>query len=99
MFLYRTERLPGAERTFTMQRTTFFLMLRVGAALSSQTSAATAAPKDRSAECIQKLQVIYKSLKSYQRDRQRLPDQLSDLIPQYLPDKDALHCPDDDDSG
>jgi hypothetical protein len=82
-----------------MRSTIFGFIVGVGLVLLSLPFSAGATPKDRSAECIPKLRAIYKALQDYQRNYHKLPDQLSDLIPTYLPDKEALHCPDDDNSG
>src|SRR5690242_6493500 len=82
-----------------MRRVVSVLLIGVVTALMGLSNPAGAASTDQSAACIQKLHVIFTALQSYQRDQHRLPGQLSDLVPKYLPDKEALHCPDDDDSG
>lgn len=45
------------------------------------------------AACIKNLQQIYKAIQAYQRDHHDLPNWLSDLVPQYLPDANVLICP------
>src|SRR5437867_140315 len=49
--------------------------------------------------CWQQLETIGKALQQYEHDEHRLPDQLSDLIPKYLPDRSILHCPADTSPG
>lgn len=44
--------------------------------------------------CAAKLRKIHAAIKKYEKDKGKLPDWLSDLVPDYL-SKDALLCPDD----
>jgi tetratricopeptide (TPR) repeat protein len=46
--------------------------------------------------CAANLRTIYEAIKKYERDKGKLPDWLSDLVPDYL-NKEALLCPDDPD--
>ncbi len=48
---------------------------------------------DEKAACIQNLKAIYDAIQTYQNDHKNLPDWLSDLVPQYLPDANVLVCP------
>src|SRR4051794_40742398 len=47
------------------------------------------------AACERQLQEIGRALARCRQERGRLPDQLSDLVPRYLPDRSLLHCPAD----
>src|SRR5690242_9268738 len=49
--------------------------------------------------CTAQLQEIGRALAAYERDRHRLPDQLSDLFPDYVKDKKLFHCPADPTEG
>lgn len=44
--------------------------------------------------CATKLRSIYAAIKKYEKDKGKLPDWLSDLVPDYL-SKESLLCPDD----
>lgn len=43
--------------------------------------------------CCQNLKVIYAAIQAYEADHKDLPNWLSDLVPQYLPDANVLICP------
>src|SRR5271169_137385 len=43
--------------------------------------------------CIANLKKIYEAIQAYQIEHQDLPNWLSDLVPQYLPDANVLVCP------
>jgi hypothetical protein len=43
--------------------------------------------------CVSNLKTIYTAIETYERDHKALPNWLSDLVPQYLPDVNALVCP------
>ena len=43
--------------------------------------------------CVSNLKTIYAAIEAYQRDHKALPNWLSDLVPQYLPDVNVLVCP------
>jgi hypothetical protein len=43
--------------------------------------------------CIGNLKVIYDAVQAYKADNKRLPNWLSDLVPQYLSDANVLICP------
>ncbi len=80
------------------------LLLVMGSALLSfpapsilaQTQATPAATKlavDEKEACIRNLKVIYDAIQSYRVDHKDIPNWLSDLVPQYLPDAGVLICP------
>ena len=65
-------------------------------AASAQTIPAAGAPSraaEEKAACIKNLKAIYEAIQAYQADHQDLPNWLSDLVPQYLPDANVLVCP------
>jgi hypothetical protein len=41
----------------------------------------------------QRLESMAKAVQEYQRDHRKAPDSLEDLVPEYLPMVEALHCP------
>ena len=43
--------------------------------------------------CASNLKTIYTAIEAYERDYKALPNWLSDLVPQYLPDVNVLVCP------
>jgi hypothetical protein len=43
--------------------------------------------------CINNLKAIYDAIQAYKNDHQKLPNWLSDLVPQYLNDANVLICP------
>jgi hypothetical protein len=43
--------------------------------------------------CIRNLKTIYEAIQAFQDEHQNLPNWLSDLVPQYLPDANVLICP------
>jgi hypothetical protein len=43
--------------------------------------------------CTRNLKTIYDAIQAYQLDHHDLPNWLSDLVPQYLPDPNVLICP------
>ncbi|NIP24304.1 MAG: DUF1349 domain-containing protein [Phycisphaerae bacterium] len=49
---------------------------------------------DRLKPCAERLRTIYAGLKKYVREKDRMPDWLSDLVPRYL-EAETLFCPDD----
>ncbi len=44
-------------------------------------------------DCTRNLKLIYEAIQSYQEEKKDLPNWLSDLVPQYLPDANVLVCP------
>jgi hypothetical protein len=48
---------------------------------------------EEKATCTQNLKVIYEAIQKYQTDHKDLPNWLSDLVPDYLPDLKVLTCP------
>ena len=56
-----------------------------------------AGTSDRAAEekaaCIKNLKAVYEAIQSFEADHRDLPNWLSDLVPQYLADVNALVCP------
>lgn len=76
-----------------------FLILPV-VSHAGQTSRAGEVPADHQMdECAKHLQAIGVALAAYERDHHKLPDQLSDLFPQYIKDKSIFHCPADPSEG
>src|SRR5665213_2540065 len=43
--------------------------------------------------CIRNLKIIYAAIQNYRTDHKDIPNWLSDLVPQYLPDASVLICP------
>ena len=43
--------------------------------------------------CTRNLKAIYSAIEAFQADKHDLPNWLSDLVPQYLPDANVLICP------
>ncbi|SPE61475.1 conserved hypothetical protein [Verrucomicrobia bacterium] len=56
------------------------------------TNAASLAAQEREA-CTRNLKLIYAAIQAYQNDHKDVPNWLSDLVPQYLPDANVLICP------
>jgi hypothetical protein len=67
------------------------LSLGTGASRAEE-PARSQALEDKEA-CIKNLKLIYQALQAYQTDHKDLPNWLSDLVPQYLPDANVLICP------
>src|SRR5438445_9524210 len=70
--------------------------LGLSARAPAQTEAASKIPElaDQEREtCTQNLKVIYAAIQVFQADHNELPNWLSDLVPQYLPDANVLVCP------
>jgi hypothetical protein len=74
-------------------------MCAAAAAIALAPIASTAAapatsrsPEDKNA-CIKNLKVISQAIQAYQADHKDLPNWLSDLVSQYLPDTNVLICP------
>ncbi len=67
----------------------------VAAALSQTNSALPASSRaaEEKEACSHNLRVIYAAIEAYQADHKDLPNWLSDLVPQYLPDANVLVCP------
>lgn len=67
------------------------------AARLARTNTPAAKQPGRAAEekraCTKNLKTIYAAIEAYQIDRRDLPNWLSDLVPQYLPDASTLICP------
>jgi CubicO group peptidase (beta-lactamase class C family) len=79
-----------------------FVMLQVMAlVVVLGLSSSVAVPEDRgmaedaAVVCTQHLQAIGRALDAYQRDHGELPENLSDLYPKCLADKEVFHCPGD----
>lgn len=60
--------------------------------LFAQTNAAELALQEKEA-CIKNLKTIYTAVQAYQLKHKDLPNWLSDLVPDYLPDNNVLICP------
>lgn len=71
----------------------------LGVFLSGVVVAQTNAPastdlaKEEKESCTRNLKTIYQAVQAYQLDHKDLPNWLSDLVPQYLPDDNVLICP------
>jgi hypothetical protein len=59
-------------------------------ASAAQSSDLAANEKD---ECTKNLKLIYDAIEVYRKDHKDLPNWLSDLVPDYLPDANVLVCP------
>ena len=73
----------------------FVLCLLSSVLFTAHLRAAPDAPDDKMRQCAAQLTTIHNALAAYEKDHGRLPDQLSDLLPKYLPDPNLLHCPAD----
>lgn len=82
----------------------WFTILAMGTGLAAEPAPVAPAPAipaagapNRTAEekaaCIENLKVIYDAIQAFQKDHRDLPNWLSDLVPQYLADANALVCP------
>jgi thiol-disulfide isomerase/thioredoxin len=60
---------------------------------------AFAADEAAMVECRHHLEAIGKAIKQFESENRKLPDQLSDLVPKYIPDVATLHCPADPSEG
>lgn len=64
-----------------------------GQATGPSASAASAATAEEREADKQNMLVIYKALKTYEKEHGKLPDWLSDLIPKYIQDSNVLASP------
>ena len=64
----------------------------VSAAQSTGADASSLAAEEREG-CRRNLKVIYDAIQAYQFDHKELPNWLSDLVPDYISDGNALICP------
>lgn len=63
-------------------------------ATQTNTAPSTSKPEDEERQaCGRNLMQIYAAIQAYQDDHKDLPNWLSDLVPQYLPDANVLICP------
>jgi hypothetical protein len=60
-------------------------------ALVAQSSAELVAQEKD--DCTKNLKIIYEAIQAYRDEHKDLPDWLSDLVPDYLPDANVLICP------
>jgi len=65
----------------------------VAAAQTVPAAGATNQAAEEKAACTKNLKLIYDAIQAYQADHHDLPNWLSDLVPQYLPDANVLICP------
>jgi hypothetical protein len=73
-------------------RAGFIICLALSA--SAQPNPATAGLAQQEKEtCTANLKTLYAAIQAYERDHKDLPNWLSDLVPQYLPDTNVLICP------
>ncbi|MGH7971009.1 MAG: hypothetical protein ACREIC_19990, partial [Limisphaerales bacterium] len=74
-----------------------FIGLFVLAGIPSPAAPAADAGKDLAArekqECTRNLKQIYAAIQAYQAKYHDLPNWLSDLVPEFLPDANVLVCP------
>jgi hypothetical protein len=68
------------------------LVAALAASLSGAGLAAEQADKDREA-CKENLRRIHEAIQQYRRDHKDIPNWLSDLVPKYLEDTNAIVCP------
>src|SRR5262245_25483306 len=75
----------------------FSLIVLVSALSLSGSWSVCAAVTDLAAnekeDCTKNLKVIYDGIEAYRKDHKDLPNWLSDLVPDYLPDANVLVCP------
>jgi hypothetical protein len=82
----------------------WFMMVVIGAGVAvgagggalGQTNTAAGGAGQAAEEkeaCTRNLKVIYEAIQAFQGDHHDLPNWLSDLVPQYLPDANVLVCP------
>lgn len=85
-----------AARWFLFAGIGFGAAFALAPAAADETNSAASTP-NRAAEekeaCSRNLQTIYAAIQTYQADHKDLPNWLSDLVPQYLPDASVLVCP------
>jgi len=65
---------------------------RVGLSAEKLLGPGTTNSADKAA-CQQQLNIIYGAIQEYQRRNQKLPDWLSDLVPDFIHDRNVLVCP------
>src|SRR5689334_22825765 len=63
------------------------------AALSQRPAGAQSTVDEDRETCKKNLTTLFKAIKAYRADKKDLPPYLSDLIPKYLKDPNALVCP------
>lgn len=61
--------------------------------LSQSNSTANSTEAEERAGCIRNLKTIYAAIQAFELEHKDLPNWLSDLVPQYLPDANVLVCP------
>jgi len=69
------------------------VVLSGGAVAQTSAPASTDIAKEEKEACTKNLKTIYQAVQAYQTDHKDLPNWLSDLVPQYLPDANVLMCP------
>src|SRR5687768_9280363 len=69
-----------------------FIVLAIAVAPAPAALAAEATPSDREV-CEKNLTALYKAIQSYRAEKKDLPAWLSDLVPKYIKDPNALICP------
>ena len=79
-------------------RAVLLLMLMGASSLPVQAQADASATEaklaaDEKEGCIRNLKVIYDAIQTYRTDHKDIPNWLSDLVPQYIPDANVLTCP------
>lgn len=93
-FSMRTEkketRMKMNKRTLVAVSTAALFWLPIS---SCDRPSAQVASRHEGELCKRQLKTIYEAIQAYRRDHKDLPNWLSDLVPKYLPDTNALICP------
>jgi hypothetical protein len=69
------------------------VVLSGGAVAQTSGPASSDLAKEEKEACTKNLKTIYQAIQAYQLEHKELPNWLSDLVPQYLPDSKVLICP------
>lgn len=79
-------------RAFLLTGFLLFVFETCGLPLRAQSATNDLAAQEKEG-CIKNLKTIYQAIEAYQLDHKDLPNWLSDLVPNYLPDANVLICP------
>src|SRR5580765_631422 len=69
------------------------IVLSGGVVAQSSAPVSTGLAGEEKEACTKNLKTIYLAIQAYQLEHKELPNWLSDLVPQYLPDSKVLICP------
>jgi hypothetical protein len=69
------------------------VVLSGGLVAQTNVPASSDLAREEKEACTKNLKTIYQAIQAYQTDHKDLPNWLSDLVPQYLPDANVLVCP------